>query len=140
MSKVQFGFRSGIGTREALFSIQVLKQRARAVNWDFYACFIDFEKAFDRVQHHKLFQILMESGIDNNDLRLITNMYLHHRAHGRSMVRIDNETSEEFTVKRGVRQGCILSPTLTRIPKYCLDRRSVNKRKALRSMERPPII
>ena len=47
-------------------------------------------------------------GIDDKDFRLITNLYLHQRA----TVRVDNETSQEFTVSRGVRQGCILSPIL----------------------------
>ncbi|KAJ8938736.1 hypothetical protein NQ318_011907 [Aromia moschata] len=51
ISDTQFGFRKGLGTREALFSIQALIQRARDVNADVFACFIDFEMTFDRVQH-----------------------------------------------------------------------------------------
>jgi len=108
ISNTQFGFRRGFGTREALFSIQVLIQRARDINADVFACFIDFEKAFDRVQHDKLISILNQSGIDGRDVQIISKLYLQQKAN----VRIDNETSEEFNIKRGVRQGCILSPLL----------------------------
>jgi len=58
MSNTQFGFRNSVGTREAIFSLQVLIQRARDVNHDVYACFIDYQKAFDRVKHDKLIKIL----------------------------------------------------------------------------------
>ena len=108
ISDTQFGFRKGFGTREALFSIQVLIQRARDVNADVFACFIDFEKAFDKVQHGKLISILRESGIDDRDTDIISKLYLQQRA----IVRVENETSEEFNIRRGVRQGCILSPLL----------------------------
>ena len=47
VSATQFGFRDAVGTREALFSIQVLFQRCRDVNCDVFACFIDYQKAFD---------------------------------------------------------------------------------------------
>lgn len=108
ISNTQFGFRKGLGTREALFSIQVLIQRARDVNADVFMCFIDFEKAFDKVQHDKLISILRESGIDDRDANIISKLYSQQKA----IVRVENETSEEFSIKRGVRQGCILSPLL----------------------------
>lgn len=49
IGETQFGFRKGLGTREALFNLNVLIQRARDVNCNVFAYFIDFEKAFDRV-------------------------------------------------------------------------------------------
>lgn len=58
ISDSQFGFINAVGTREALFGVQVLIQRCR----DVYACLIDYEKAFDRVQHQKMINILEESG------------------------------------------------------------------------------
>jgi len=54
MLDTQFGFRGGFGTRDALFTLQVLVQRCRDVNKDVFLCFIDYEKAFDRVQHQKI--------------------------------------------------------------------------------------
>ena len=49
MGSTQFGFKSGFGTREALFGIRVLTQRCQDVNLDVYSCFVDYEKAFDTV-------------------------------------------------------------------------------------------
>ena len=51
ISDCQFGFRNGVGTREALFAVNVLTQRCLDVNKDVYACLVDYEKAFDRVRH-----------------------------------------------------------------------------------------
>ena len=108
IGRSQFGFKNGFGTREALFSIQVLIQRCRDVNVDVYACFVDYEKAFDTVQHDKLITILQEIGLDGRDIRLIANLYWNQTAD----IRINNQTSEEIPIMRGVRQGCVLSPLL----------------------------
>lgn len=70
----QFGFRQGLGTREGLFSIQVLVQRCRDMNCDVYLCFIDFEKAFDRVRHSHMINILKSIGMDDKDVRFIANL------------------------------------------------------------------
>ena len=111
IGETQFGFRNGLGTREALFSHNVLIQRARDVNCNVYACFIDFEKAFDRVNHKKLIEILQQSGLDDKDIRIIYNLYWQQKA----FVRVEEERSEEFEVRQGVRQGCVLSPLLFNI-------------------------
>ncbi|KAL1448667.1 hypothetical protein WDU94_003512 [Cyamophila willieti] len=104
----QFGFRGGLGTREALFCVQVLVQKCRDKNQDVYACFIDFEKAFDRVQHGKLIEILKKTNIDEKDARIIGNLYWQQKA----TIRTDNSESEEVSIRRGVRQGCVISPLL----------------------------
>ena len=104
----QFGFRNGLGTREALFSINVLTQRARDMNAEVYACFVDYHKAFDCVQHQKLAEILRATGVDEGDLRIITELYWHQTA----QVRVESSMSEEIAIRKGVRQGCILSPLL----------------------------
>ena len=104
----QFGFRNGLGTREALFAFNVLAQRCMDMNVDVHVCYIDFEKAFDKVRHEKLVQILKTKNIDKRDLRIITNLYWNQRA----QIVIDNEPSTEIEIRRGVRQGCIMSPLL----------------------------
>ena len=73
-----------------------------------YLCFIDYSKAFDSVKHTTLFDILNSIGIDGKDLRIVQNLYWNQTA----CVRLDNETSEYFDIKKGVRQGCVLSPDL----------------------------
>ncbi len=108
MLDTQFGFRGGFGTRDALFTLQVLVQRCRDVNKDVFLCFIDYEKAFDRVQHQKMLEILQRIGLDSRDVRLIANLYWNQSA----SVRVENELSDEVQIQRGVRQGCVLSPLL----------------------------
>lgn len=111
ISESQFGFRNGLGTREALFSLQILVERCRDVNVDVYLCFVDYEKAFDRVQHEKLLEILTKIGLDDKDVRIIMNLYWNQTAD----VRVEGESTEQIKILRGVRQGCILSPLLFNI-------------------------
>ena len=78
---------------------------------DLYLCFIDYSKAFDKVRHEKLFNILEHLDIDGKDLRVIRNLYWDQSA----AARIGGELSEYKLIKRGVRQGCIMSPDLFNI-------------------------
>lgn len=111
ISRNQFGFVNAMGTREALFAVQVLVQRCRDVNLDVYCCLIDYAKAFDRVQHGKMMEILKKTGIDTNDLNIISSLYWGQSA----TIRVDGETTEAVKIMRGVRQGCVLSPLLFNI-------------------------
>uniref|UniRef100_A0A2A4JBK9 Reverse transcriptase domain-containing protein n=1 Tax=Heliothis virescens TaxID=7102 RepID=A0A2A4JBK9_HELVI len=111
ISNTQFGFRNGFGTRDALFGYQVLLQRCWDMNQSVYVCFIDYEKAFDRVQHDKLINILRDIGLDHSDLTIIKNLYWHQKAR----VRVDQVLTDDIDIERGVRQGCILSPLLFNI-------------------------
>lgn len=108
ISNTQFGFRKGLGTREALFALNVLSQRCLDMNQDLHVCFIDYHKAFDRVRHDQLMETLIKRRIDHRDIRIISNLYYSQKA----AVRVENVTSEEIEIQRGVRQGCILSPIL----------------------------
>ena len=73
-----------------------------------YVCFVDFEKAFDGVRHNKLVRILLNIGIDINDIRIIQNPYWTQE----TVARIGNGLSNWCKVRRSVRQGCVLSPLL----------------------------
>lgn len=108
ISQSQFGFREGMGTREALFGLNVLFQKCRDQQKKVYTCFIDYEKAFDRVDHVKLLKILESRGLDKNDIAIIQNLYWYQTA----VVKYNNITTEPATIQKGVRQGCILSPML----------------------------
>uniref|UniRef100_A0A8D8Q4X5 Craniofacial development protein 2 n=1 Tax=Cacopsylla melanoneura TaxID=428564 RepID=A0A8D8Q4X5_9HEMI len=111
ISQTQFGFVNAVGTREALFAVQVLIQRCRDVNCDVYLCLIDYQKAFDRVRHTQMIEILRKTGINERDLRIINNLYWNQKA----TLRIDGEHTENIEISRGVRQGCVLSPILFNI-------------------------
>ena len=73
-----------------------------------FICFVDYEKAFDRVNWIKMMEILRDLGVDWKDRRLIAELYMNPLAY----VRIDGELSEPATIGRGARQGCPLSPIL----------------------------
>lgn len=108
VNEEQFGFRKESGTREAIFTIRNIIERYIEKKKTIYICFIDYAKAFDRVQHQKLITSLKNIGIDGKDLRLIANLYWDQTA----TVRVDGDTSASVEIKRGVRQGCVLSPSL----------------------------
>ena len=104
----QFGFKKNSGTKEAIFTLRNIIEGHFAKGREVYGCFIDYAKAFDRVKHEKLIEILENLGVDGKDIRLIVNLYWDQTA----SVRVANDRSPEAPIKRGVRQGCVLSPEL----------------------------
>ncbi|CAG9836021.1 unnamed protein product [Diabrotica balteata] len=108
MGNKQFGFREGLGTREALFSMLTLLQRSWEVQKPIYVCFIDFEKAFDRVQQGRLFEYLEIIGLDDKDLRLLQHLHWNQEA----SILVDDKETDKICIQRGLRQSCVLSPTL----------------------------
>jgi len=70
--------------------------------------FVDYEKAFDRVEHPKLMQLLRNLDIYQKDIRCIENLYWYQTP----QIRLNNELSDDIEIRRGVRQGCVLSPLL----------------------------
>ena len=73
-----------------------------------YFCFIDYAKAFDCVDHNKLWKILKEMGIPDHLTCLLRNLYTGQE----TTVRTGHRTTDWFQIRKGVRQGCILSPCL----------------------------
>ena len=73
-----------------------------------YFCFIDYAKAFDCVDHNKLWKIMKEVGIPDHLTCLLRNLYAGHEA----TVRTGHGTTDWFQIGKGVRQGCMLSPCL----------------------------
>ena len=111
ISQLQFGFVPDKSTRNAIFTLSMLAERCIEMQKDLYLCFIDYSKAFDKVRHEKLFNILEHLDIDGKDLRGIRSLYWDQSA----AVRIGGELSEYKLIKRGVRQGCVMSPDLFNI-------------------------
>ncbi|GFS11224.1 endonuclease-reverse transcriptase [Elysia marginata] len=108
ISDRQTGFRKNSGTREAIFSLEVTAERYLEVHKEIFACFIDYSKAFDSVKHEQLTEILQKTDIDENDIAVIANLYWQQR----TKIRIDTNMSEAVKTKRGVRQGCVMSPAI----------------------------
>ena len=72
---VQAGFRKGGGTRDQIANICWTMEKAREFQKNIYFCFIDYAKAFDCVDHKKLWKILKEMGIPDHLTRLLRNLY-----------------------------------------------------------------
>jgi len=72
----QFGFRRGKETRNAIGMLRIISERAVEIGEELSVCFIDWQKAFDRVKWTKLMQILKETGIDWSERRFISNLYM----------------------------------------------------------------
>ena len=105
---VQAGFRKGRGTRDQITNIHWIMEKAREFRKNIYFCFIDYAKAFDCVDHNKLWKTLKEMGIPDHLTCLLRNLNAGQEA----TVRSGHETIDWFQIGKGVRQGCILSPCL----------------------------
>ena len=105
---VQAGFRKGRGTRHEIANIHWIIEKAREFQKNIYFCFIDYDKAFDCVDHNKLWKILQEMGIPDHLTCLLRNLYAGQEA----TFRTGHGTTDSFKIEKGVHQGCILSPCL----------------------------
>ena len=103
---VQASFRKGRGTRDQIANICWIIKKAREFQKNIYFCFIDYAKAFDCVDHNKLWTILKEMGIPDLLTCLLRNLYAGQEA----TVTTGHGTIDWFQIGKGVLQGCILSP------------------------------
>ena len=77
---VQPGFRKGRGTRDQIANIRCIIKKTREFQKNIYFCFIDYAKAFDSVDHNKLWKILKEMGISDHLTCLLRNLYAGQEA------------------------------------------------------------
>ena len=105
---VQEGFRKGRGTRDQIANICQIIEKAREFQKNIYFCFIDYVKAFDFVDHKKLWKILQEMGVLDHLTCLLRNLYTGEEA----TVETGHGTTDWFQIRKGIHQGCILSPCL----------------------------
>ena len=105
---VQAGFRKGRGTRDQIANIRWIIEKAREFQKNIYFCFIDYAKAFDCVDHNKLWKILKEKGIPDHLTGLLRNLYVGQE----TTVRIGCGTTDWFQIGKGVRQVCMYIVTL----------------------------
>ena len=108
---VQAGFRKGRGTKGSKYQIANIYwiiEKAREFQKNIYFCSIDYAKAFDCVDHNKLWKILKEMGIPDHLTCLLRNLYAGQEA----TVRTGHGTIDWFQTGKGVLQSCILSPCL----------------------------
>ena len=101
---VQADFRKVRGTRDQIANIRWIMEKARKFQKNIYFCFIDYAKAFDCVDHNKLWKILREMGIPD----LLRNLYAGQEA----TIRTGHGTTDWFQIGKAVHQCCILLPCL----------------------------
>ena len=104
---VQAGFRKGRGTRDQITTIHWIIEKAREFQKNIYFCFIDYAKAFDCVDHNKLWKILQEMEYQTTLLA-----YWEICMWVKSTSQNHTWKMDWFQIGKGVRQGCILSPCL----------------------------
>ena len=105
---VQAGFSKRRGTRDQIADICWIIEKAREFQKNIYFCLTDYAKAFDYVDHNKLWKILKEMGIPDHLICLLRNLYAGQVA----TVRTGHGTTDWFQIRKVVLQGCILSPCL----------------------------
>ena len=115
---VQAGFRKGRRTRDQIANICWLLQKARQFQENIYFCFIDQAKAFDCVNHNKLWKILKEMVISDHLTCFLRNLNTDEEA----TIRTEHGTTDWFQIKKGVHQGCILPSCFFKLQAECITR------------------
>ena len=105
---VQARFRKGRGRRDQIANIRWITEKAREFQKNIYFCFTDYAKAFDCVDHNKVWKILKEMRIPDHLACLLRNLYAGQEA----TVRTGHETMDWFKIRKGICQGCMLSACL----------------------------
>ena len=111
LAQEQAGFRPGKGTRDQITNLKIIMDQAREFNHPLYLCFVDFAKAFDSLPHEKLWITMLDMGYPVHLVQILSNLYKKQRA----AVTVAGVVSQWFKVKKGIRQGCVLSPYLFNI-------------------------
>ena len=98
---VHAGYRKGRGTRDQIANIRWIMEKAREFQKNIYVCSIDYAKAFDRVDHNKLWKILQEMGMPDHLTCLLRNLYAGQEV----TVIIRHGTTDWFKIQKRVCQG-----------------------------------
>ena len=102
------GFRTNRGTTDMVFVLRQLQEKCWEQNKGLYVTFVDLTKAFDTVSRKGLWLIMERLGCPPKFLNMV--IQLHEDQHGQ--VRLNSDLSEPFPIVNGVKQGCVLAPTL----------------------------
>ena len=127
MRLIPSGFRKGRGTRDQIANILWIIEKAREFQKNIYFCFTDYVKAFDCMDHNKLWKILKETGIPDHLTCLLRNLCASEEA----TIRTGHETMDWFQIGKGVCQGYTLSPCLFNLyAEYIMRNAGLNEAQA----------
>ena len=108
LKRHQAGFRSGRSCTDHINTLRIILEQSTEMNSSLYLMFVDFEKAFDRVNREYIWESLSRKGIPEKLIAVIKASYVNARC----SVLHNGQLTRSFAVNQGVRQGCILSPIL----------------------------
>ena len=118
LPNVQAEFRKGRGTTDQIANIHWIIEKAREFQKNVYLCFINYAKAFDCVDHGKVWKALREMGLADHLTCLLRNLCAGQEATVGTLYGI----TDWFKIKKGVQQGCLLSPCLFNLYTECIMR------------------
>ena len=121
--EAQAGFRKGRSTRDMIYILRMLRGYSKEVRQAVYGCFVDLRKAYDSIDRETLWKVLRVYGIEGNLLEMIKLLYKDLKA----SIRVGDGRTEEFDIKAGVKQGCVLSPILFNIYLDFVVRRAIER-------------
>ena len=104
---MQFGFMPGKGPTDALFILRRMQEEFRGREKKLYMCFVDLEKAFDRIPRNVMEWALRKKSLPEVLVKAVMSLY-----EGWTKVRVGSGLSEEFGVRVGVHQGSVISPLI----------------------------
>ena len=104
----QAGFRKGYSTTDHLHALNQTIEKSKEYHRPLCLGFIDYEKAFDSVEHFAIFQALRKINVNETYVKILENIYRNASA----KIHLDNHISDSFNINRGVRQGDPISPKL----------------------------
>lgn len=108
LPETQCGFRSGRSTTDMIFTLRQIQEKCREQRRPLIVAFVDLTKAFDTVSRPALYKVLGHIGCPPKLLRLVVAFHEDMNAN----IQFDGNSSDSFKVKSGVKQGCVLAPTL----------------------------
>ncbi len=108
VSESQCGFRNGRGTADMIFAARQLQEKCIEQHMNLYAVFIDLTKAFDTINRNTLWKVLSKKGIPPK----VTNILKAMHTDMLGSVKVNGEITDSFPITTGVKQGCIIAPTL----------------------------
>ena len=106
LDRMQFGFMPGKGTMDALFIVRRMQEEYQMKDKKLYMCFVDLEKAFDRVPRKVMEWAMRKKGLLERMVQAVMSLY----DGAKTRVKVGSTFSKEFEVKVGVHQGSVLSP------------------------------
>ena len=114
----QCGFRPGCSTTDQIFTLKQIFENSWEYGNNLFACFVDYEKAYERVPRDKLWKVFQEYGVNGQWLRAIESFYCRPEV----CVWVNGKQSKPFHVVVGLRQGCVLSALLVIIYMYWIGK------------------